>query len=134
MINKDSKGDPPAAQDDSDPSLPAYSPRNGPSSQADTTPKPGANFVSVHRAIGEIKQSFVIDPTTTNLPFVQTQPRPGAHNLDLWAGMGEIRAEVLVVQQQEVAKPMGKTKIHASTGMGEVRMILVSKADCHTAP
>ncbi|KAJ6478572.1 hypothetical protein C8R47DRAFT_1138877 [Mycena vitilis] len=107
-----------------DASPPAYEP---PQSIAPPDIKP-SNYISLTRRLGEVKGTFVLDPTLHLPPSMQV-PNNKLH-LSLSALMGEVAAVVYVVGS--AAASTSKTRMEVTSTMGTTRLEI--HAPDHRAP
>ncbi|KAJ6524548.1 hypothetical protein B0H19DRAFT_1200233 [Mycena capillaripes] len=97
-----------------DVSPPAYEP---PRSIAPPHIKP-ANYISLTRRMGEVKGTFVLDPTL-RLPHAMRPPNDKMH-FSVSALMGEVAAVVYVVGSESA--PSSKTCMEVTSTMGTTRL------------
>lgn len=86
-----------------------------------------ANHISLKSHFGEVKDTFVLDPTL-RIPH-SMQPRNKKLHFKLKTRMGEAHAVVYIVSS--LAQPQGKTRIEVSSRMGTAYLELVSSCPVH---
>ncbi|KAJ7485425.1 hypothetical protein FB451DRAFT_1229725 [Mycena latifolia] len=79
-----------------------------------------ANFISISRRLGEVKDTFVLDPTL-RVPHSMRAHNDKMH-LSLSAFMGEVNAEVYVVGSE--APQSDKTRMEVYSTMGTIKLQL----------
>ncbi|KAF7320864.1 F-box domain-containing protein [Mycena chlorophos] len=81
------------------------------------------NFVSISRRAGEIKETFVLDPTL-QLPQSIASPAPaGRPHFEATSIMGEVKTTIFVLGGT-VQPNIRKTRITTSSTMGETKLML----------
>ncbi|KAJ7664283.1 hypothetical protein B0H17DRAFT_1211291 [Mycena rosella] len=119
---------------------PAYEPASVAPSGAPPHIQP-ANFIAISRRFGEVKDTFVLDPTLRVPHAMRVPPMRVRHarrvrramrggngqmHLSLSALMGEVSAEVYVVSSE--TPQSGKTRMVATSIMGTIRLQLHAPA------
>ncbi|KAJ6595713.1 hypothetical protein DFH09DRAFT_145607 [Mycena vulgaris] len=95
---------------------PAYEPRFNNAPRHITA----ANFISISRRLGEVNDTFVLDPTL-RVPHVMRTLNDKVH-LSLSAFMGEVIAEVYIVGSEALQD--GKTRMEVTSTLGTVKLQL----------
>ncbi|KAJ6595712.1 hypothetical protein DFH09DRAFT_1135385 [Mycena vulgaris] len=95
---------------------PAYEPRFNNAPHHITA----ANFISISRRLGEVNDTFVLDPTL-RVPHVMRALNDKVH-LSLSAFMGEVIAEVYIVGSEALQD--GKTRMEVTSTLGTVKLQL----------
>ncbi|KAJ7222527.1 hypothetical protein GGX14DRAFT_514210 [Mycena pura] len=89
-----------------------------------------ANYISVIRRLGEIKETFVLDPTL-QLPL-HMKPSNDKLHLNISALLGEVDADVYVVGTG--TPQSGKTRIRVSSTLGTTKLVLRAPHSQSRAP
>jgi len=105
---------------------PAYEPAHSTAKFTLPNIKP-TNYISIRRRLGEVKGTFVLDPTL-RLPLSMRPKLPfnSKLHLNLSAFMGEANVVVYVVGSDSESLPTSdsKTRMQVSTRMGETTLVL----------
>nr|GAT48624.1 predicted protein [Mycena chlorophos] len=82
------------------------------------------NFVSISRRAGEIKETFVLDPTL-QIPQSIASPAPaGRPHFEATSIMGEVKTTIFVLGGTTQPDTIRKTRITTSSTMGETKLML----------